>query len=335
MAIQNEVWAQDIQKILFQTDLDFLNLATSHDSYAVGPDGKGYKRVHLPQAGAFGSGISTNYSGSYPRVVSQRTDTEFDYPIDEYTTDPIIYTYAEELQVSYPKRETIIRQQVELMAQKVGSEVLYKWGQNSLSATSSNGASCIVRTSGATSSLYNEGAQTGSRKLITLSDLISLGLVLDRQFVPKNDRYLMLPSTLYYQMFEIPQFNNAINLYGFSKDKNTLVGGELPEVMGFKILHRPVVSAYYGSTATGGVIGNEIPPDSTGLLSTLDAAGNLAGIAFQRDMVAKAYGGVQAFQGIQNNPIYNGGQDLMALVMLGATRLRTDNKGVVMLVQTT
>lgn len=333
MAIQNEVWAQDIQKILFQTDLDFLNLATSHDSFAVGPDGKGYKKVHLPQAGAFGSGITTNYSGSYPRTVSQRTDTEFEYPIDEYTTDPIIYTYAEELQVSYPKRESIIRQQVELMAQKIGSNVLYKWSQDTIGATAA-GAPAVVRTTGATSSLYNEGAQTGSRRLITLADIINLGLILDRQFVPKNDRYLMLPSTLYYQMFEIPQFNNAVNFYGFTKDKNTLPGGELPEVMGFKILHRPVVAAYYGSTATGGVIGNLIEPDATGLItSALDAAGNLAGIAFQKDMVAKAFGGVQAFQGIPTNPLYNGGQDLMALVMMGATKLRQDKRGVVMLVQ--
>ena len=64
----------------------------------------------------------------------------------------------------------------------------------------------------------------------------------------------------------------------------------------------------------------------------MGATDNLAALAFHSDFVATAFGGVQAFTGINNDPQYIGGQSLMALAMMGATKLRTDNKGVKMLI---
>jgi hypothetical protein len=311
MAIQNEVWASVIQDVLFQTDLTFINNATRQDDYI------NFRTVNLPQAGG-GIGVTKNYSGALPATVEQRTDTVSQYSVDEYSTDVVVIRYAEALQVSYDKQASVVRQQANALAQVIGSNVLNTWALPT--------ATGAVFTSGATVSTWLEGSQTGTRKLPTINDLLKLKTAMDLDYVPQDNRYLTIPSSMFAALLTQDDIKNAISFYGFAQGSNTLPGATLPMIAGFQVIQRPTVAAYAtGTTASILSLG------AAGTY-TLGATDNLAALAFHSDFVATAFGGVQAFTGIGNDPQYIGGQSLMALAMLGATRLRTDNVGVKMLI---
>lgn len=319
MGIQNEVWISDIQKVLFQSSLKFLETATSHDGYV------SYKTVNLPQAGG-GIGVTKNYSGSYPMAVSQRVDTIKSYTCDEYGTDVMIVTYTEELQTSYDKRASIIKQQTDALGQVIGSEVLKAWSLDTVT-----GDTNCVFTSGTASTNFNQGGQTGNRKAPLATDILKLKNILDNQYVSEGDRYLMLPSAMFNALLTDPVVNSAINFFGFSANMAVLPEAKLPMIGGFKVMERPTVAAY-SATTTGGTATALTLTGTTGVY-TLAATDNVAGIAYSKDCVSKAFGGVQVWQGIENDPVFNGGQSLKANVILGATKLRTDLKGVAMLIQ--
>lgn len=152
MALQNEIWIQDIQKVLFQSDLSWLEFGTNHDSYAGQAFASGYRQVNIPQATSFAAGTNVDYASTLPRTVAKRTDSIINYTINVYDTGVIAFQYSDALQVSYDLRASIITQQIEEMAQKIGTETLRKWSVDSLTASSTR----AIATSGATTSVWNE-----------------------------------------------------------------------------------------------------------------------------------------------------------------------------------
>jgi hypothetical protein len=322
MALQNEIWIQDIQKQLFQSDLSWLAFGTNHDSYAGAAFGSGYRTVNLPQATAFSSGTNVDYSSTLPRTVAKRTDSILSYTIKVYDTGVIAFQYSDALQVSYDLRASIITQQIEEMAQKIGTEVLTSWGVASLTASSTR----CVATSGATSSTWNETGQTGTRRLVSIVDIQKLSRILDLDNMPQSDRYLILPASLYTQLFSLDEVKNSIAFYGFQKG-NTLPEKNLPQLFGFTVVMRPTVLAYDTN-------GAQKTSDAFGLY-TLAATDNIAGIAFHKSAVASGMGGILAYQGILNDPLMSGGQSLLAVCAMGSAKLRSDEKGIAVLYQGT
>jgi hypothetical protein len=320
MGLQNEIWIQDIQKVLFQSDLSWMSAATNHDSYAGAAFGSGYRTVNIPQATSFAAGTNVDYSSTLPRTVAKRTDSVISYDINVYDTGVIAFQYSDALQVSYDLRASIITQQIEEMAQKIGTDTLIKWGVSSLTASSTRS----IATTGATSSLFNEGGQTGSRKLITISDIQRLSRVLDLDNMPQSDRYLIMPASMYTQLFNLDEVKNSIAFYGFQKG-NTLPDKDLPQLFGFTVIMRPTVLSY--TTA-----GAQNTSDAYGLY-TYGATDNLACLAFHKSAVAKGMGGILAYQGILNDPLMSGGQSLLAVCAMGAAKLRSDEKGIAILYQ--
>jgi hypothetical protein len=322
MALQNEIWVQDIQKVLFQSDLSWLEFGTNHDSYAGQALASGYRTVNIPQATSFAAGTNVDYSSTLPRTVAKRTDSILSYTINIFDTGVIAYQYSDALQVSYDLRASIITQQIEEMAQKIGTEILAKWAVDSLTASSDRS----VATSGVTASLWNESGQTGVRKQVSITDIQRLSRILDLDNMPQSDRYLIMPSSLYIQLFQLDEVKNSIAFYGFQRG-NTLPEKSLPQLFGFSVIMRPTVLAY---ASTGAIKSS----DAYGLY-TLAATDNIAALAFHKSAVAKANGGIQAYQGIQQDPLMSGGQSLLAVVAMGAAKLRSDSKGVAVLYQGT
>lgn len=320
MGLQNEIWIQDIQKVLFQSDLSWMSAATNHDSYAGQSFASGYRTVNLPQATAFSAGTNVDYSSTLPRTVAKRTDSVISYDINVYDTGVIAFQYSDALQVSYDLRASIITQQIEEMAQKIGSETLKKWAVSSLTASSTR----AVVTTGATTSAWLEGGQTGVRKNIAITDIQKLSRVLDLDNMPQSDRYLIMPASMYTQLFALDEVKNSIAFYGFQRG-NTLPDKDLPQLFGFNVIMRPTVLSY----ASSGAINS---PDAYGLY-TYGAADNLACLAFHKSAVAKGMGGILAYQGILNDPLMSGGQSLLAVCAMGAAKLRADEKGIAVLYQ--
>lgn len=323
MGLQNEIWVADIEKVLYQTDLSWLEFATSHDSYAGQSYGSGYRVVNIPQASSYASGATLNYSSTLPRSVAKRTDSILSYNIDVADSGVISFTYQDALQVSYDLRQSLIRQNIEMLSQFIGTTILEKWAFSGLTGSV---ASRVVTTSGATTSAWLEGSQTGSRKNIAIADIQKLSRILDLDNMPQSDRYLILPASMYTQLFSLNEVQNSIAFYGFQRGA-VLPNKELPMLFGFNVLMRPTVLSYTTGNARNSC-------DAYGVYA-YGATDNLAAIAFHRSAVAKAMAGIFAYQGIEADPLMSGGQSLMAVVPFGATRLRTDNQGVAILVQGT
>lgn len=304
MALQTEIWVQDIQENLYSQSL-FVPMSTSHDGFVAN------KTVHVPQAG--GNPATAINRSSLPATITQRTDTDLTYNLDQYTTDPILITNLDDLQVSYDKRNSVMGQHINTLSETVGTFTANKW------ATSTAGR--IIRTSGALSSSALAPGATGTRKLVTLEDVAGLAKRLDMDNVPRTGRKLLMQAEMFWQLFTISEIVRA-SYNGFQV--NALQTGVVAQLFGFDIMIRPAV-VVYDATPTLKAVG-----------AATAATDNMGCIAWHVDYVAKALGQIEVFSDSGDNgrgkPEFFG-IILSGLVMLGAAKLRTDEKGIAVLVQ--
>lgn len=295
MALQTEVWIRDIQEQLFANN-EFLNYAVNHSEYV------NNKTVHVPIAGSPPS-VEVDRS-SLPAAISQRTDTELTYNLAEFTTNPMLITNLEEIQTSYNKRQSVLGHHISAMADLIAQNTLVDWA-----APAAN----VVVTTGAASSVLAPSA-TGTRKAITLADLRSAAAKLDKQNVPKNDRYAIMDSELYYQLL-----SDSTVLSSETMGSANLPSGVVRQLFGFNILTRSNTPIY----------------DNTNNVKAVGAAGaitdNLSVICYQAGFVAKAMGATKVFAD-EDKPEYYGSV-FSALQMHKGSKLRTNGTGTVAIVQ--
>ena len=91
MAIQKEIWMAAIVEGLFASN-SFLSKAFNADEYV-----NNGKIVHIPNAGA-ASGTKKNRT-NLPATVTKRTDIDVTFPLDEYTTDPVLIPNADTVEL--------------------------------------------------------------------------------------------------------------------------------------------------------------------------------------------------------------------------------------------
>ncbi|CAB4191917.1 Major capsid protein Gp5 [uncultured Caudovirales phage] len=307
MALQTEVWLADITENLYKNN-EFILESTSHDGYVVN------KTVHVPQAGSK-PGVTVNRS-SLPASATARTDSDLTYNVDEYSTDPIILTNVDELQISYPKRMSIMQNNINTLNETIGDYVANKWAANT--------SSTIVRTSGAAGSALAPGA-TGTRLKLTVTDVANAAKTLDTQNIPREGRVLLLPADMFWELMESSDVLRA-SYNGFQMNPSVLATGQIAALFGFKIMIRSTVNVFTNA--------------GTPVLKAVGAAtavtDNYGAIAYHPSVVAKAKGGVSLFSQSGDNtmgdPTYYG-VIMSALVMLGAKMTRSTGYGVVNLVQ--
>jgi len=119
MAIQKEIWTRHIQENLFKEN-DFLNYAFNADQYVI----QG-KVVHIPNAGNAPTVVKNR--SSLPATVTQRTDIDITYAIDEFTTDPILIPNADTVELSYDKLSNVLSEHESALRQLTGDWMLYNW----------------------------------------------------------------------------------------------------------------------------------------------------------------------------------------------------------------
>lgn len=311
MSLLKEIWIKDISENLYQNN-DFMNSATDHSMWV------SYKTVHVPQAGAKPT-VEKN-RGVLPASIGQRTDSELTYSLNQYTVDPVLVTNIEELQISYPKRMSILKNILSQLQFVVSTQTLYSWAPS--------GASRIVRTSGSTSTVnLPHTTATGSRKMLTLADISAAKQILDNDYVPAQGRILLVPS----YMFNIDLLNigNIAQAYAFGQP--VLPSGVVARVMGFDIMVRPDVLVY-DNTGTPVIKGIE----GDGSLTTPATSDNGAAIAYHPNFVAHALGSITPYYNSGSNgnglPEYYG-SIFSAEVMHGASLLYSTQKGIVAIVQ--
>jgi hypothetical protein len=300
MAIQKEIWTSHIQENLFK-DNEFLNYAFNADQYVI----QG-KVVHIPNAGASPAVVKNRTS--LPATVTQRTDVDITYAIDEFTTDPILIPNADTVELAYDKLSNVLSDSEGAIRQLVADWMLYNWRAEN--------ASSIVRSSGAAVAAHLPSA-TGTRKKFTLADVKAARLTLNKQNVLKEDRYLLIDSDMYDQLADelnITQYRES------SKDMD-LPKGVIGKLYGFYIMER-----------TTTMVANNA---GTPVIQTPGTAGAVTdnGVAFawQKNTVERALGTVDFFENLGDPTYY--GDIYSALVRMGGRKRRNDQKGVVAIIQ--
>jgi hypothetical protein len=305
MALEQDIWSKDISENLYQNNL-FMNRATDHSMWVA------FKTVHVPQAGS-APAVYKNRA-VLPATISQRTDSELTYNLSSYTSDPVLVTNLEELQISYSKRMSVISNTVDVLGDVVSNQTLYAWAPT--------GATRQVRTSGTADGLALAPSATGTRKAITLNDIAAAKSILDIDNVPQDGRVLLMPASEYNSHFLAISNVQAAYAYGAP----TLPSGVVNRIFGFDIMMRPAVLVY-DNTATPVIKAI----DADGTPTTEAATDNMASLAYHPKMVAHALGSITSFYEEQS-PLYYG-NIYSAELMHGASKLRTDQKGIVAIIQ--
>lgn len=298
MAIQKEIWITSLVENLF-ADNSFMSRAFNADEFVM--DGK---VVHIPNAGS-PSNVEKNRS-SLPATVKTRNDVDITFNLDEYTTDPIKIGNAEQAELSYNKRESLLMNDRMQLIKEVSEDFLYKWSTSS--------SSRIIRTTGASYTSHLTGT-TGTRKKITKDELLSAMELFNAEDIAQEGRTAMLDAQMYSQLLaSLTTSENA----DFNKQAD-LAKGVLGKYASFDIMMRSRATRYTAALA---------PKAWTSAAAATDQAGALL---WHSGSVCRALGQTEAFED-EKNPLYYG--DIYSfLVRAGGRIMRNDLKGVAAIVQ--
>ena len=303
MAVETQAWVGDIQEKLFAGPNSFLRLSVNHDQFVVN------KTVHVPQAGSL-PGATKNRT-VFPAAVIDRDDTTLDYDLDSFSIDPVRIGRIEEVQISYAKRTSIMFQHQNILNDIIAREGIFNWASD-LSGNQ-------VRTTGSDSTINGPTGSSGTRKEITVKDLSTVAQVMDDQDVPDDGRWLLLPSKMYYEVFSILELIRE-DIIGTT----TLPDAALKKVLNFNIMKRSSNTVVkYDNTG-----GN---PQRRAVGAAPASDDNFGAIAWQVDFVATALGAISLFADEGAATMY--GDVISADVLSKTTKLRTDQAGIVTLVQ--
>jgi hypothetical protein len=302
MAIEVEVWVKDIQENLFFEN-EFLNLAVDHSAYVIN------SVVHIPQSGANPTVVKNRTE--LVADLQQRTDTEITYGVDNYTTDPFLVKNIDDLQLSYSKRQSVLGQHIATLGDTIAVNTLQAWAVT-------GSTTHVLRTTGTDSGdeVLTPSA-TGTRKLLTKRDLARAAAIMDLDKVPKQGRYAIIPTTMYYNLFTDTEL--IANRARLSED--LIKTGVVGDIHGFKIIYRGTVVRY--TSAAGNNIRAE---DSAG--ATTDCAGT---ICFSSFAVSQAIGEIMVY--LNEGEARSYGDIMSAEVNQGASFLRAGNYGRVCIAQ--
>lgn len=298
MAVQKEIWMSTIVEGLF-ADNSFLSKAFSADEFV-----EQGKKVHIPNAGS-ASSVTKNRTVK-PAVATARTDNDLDFEMDEYTTDPILIPNAETVELSYNKRESVIRNDKAALIERVSEAILQSWLPTSTYSISTTGASVAAHTP----------SGTGNRKALVKADVMALMNRFNADNIPQEGRYLLVDAVMYGQLIESLTQNESMAFFSTAD----VAKGVLGQLLSFNVMMRSRVGLY----TTAGV-----KKEWTAAAVATDKA---AALAFYTNSVCRAQGEVVMFEST-NDPGYYG--DVYSfLLRCGGRAMRTDVKGLVVVLQT-
>lgn len=298
MGVRKEIWARAIIEGLYAPNT-FMSKAVNDDAFVY----QG-KKVHIPQAGTPPKVVKNR--STVPATAVKRDDTDIEYDINEYTTDPVLIPNVDEYELSYSKRESLIRESRSVLIDTVAKDMLVSWAP---------AAAQTIQTTGSAVDPHLNAA-TGQKKAVTRKDIQTLQIMFDWDNVPENDRYLLLDAYMYGQLLSDLTEADKNMFLSCADAKNGIVG----ELYGFKVMKRSLVLRYTAAKA----VSNHASTTAT------DLAG---GLAWQVNSVSRALGEIKPFTNVDDPQFY--GTVLSFLVRTGGSKRRNDKKGIVALLEGT
>lgn len=320
--LNKEVWQERIEGNLFQ-DNEFLMSSVDDSQYV------NYKTVHIPNAGGQATIVKDRAKGGARVDPSVRTDSEVTYGIGEFSCAPFLVTNAEEVQLSYSKMDSMLREMQLNLNDRVAEDILISWAPTG-TALLVDGVTVnanILRTTGymngdvanaVASPAYTLGA-TGNRLNFTLYDVQQVRTNFGKRRVPKKGRHMLLSEDACAQLIADMQ---ATKYRGTLGDVYDIKEGTISRLMGFEV-HVRASTLIYTNAATP-------------VVKAYGAAGaatdNEAILFWYEGYVSRAIGGTLVY--FQAGAPTDYGDIFSCLVRCGGGKRRTTEVGVVALVQT-
>ncbi len=312
MAIRKELWAKYISSNLFK-GAEFLNFCKRADEYVL----QGAV-VHIPQAGAKPTVVKNR--STLPAAITKRTDTDIVYLLDEYTSNPTLISNTEKYEESPEKLASVLDEHVQTIREAIGDNIIYNWlagfaATGPGSPSSAIAAATVIRTTGANTAAHMPSA-TGTRKLFLKEDLQKARTLMNKQNIPKEDRYALLSSDMLDQLMQdadLKKRDMALEL--------DMKNGVIARLYGFQILERSYVATYDNA--------------ATPVIKPVGAVGNATDndvvLCWQKNSTELALGDVQVFEELDKPDYY--GDVYSALVRAGGRKTRKNAEGVIAIVQ--
>lgn len=298
MALQTEVWVQDIQDNLFSNQ-EFASRSVDHSAFVSD------SIVHLPQAGSAPTVVKDR--STFPATISERTDTEKTYSLSNFSTDPIRLRNLDEIQTSYAKRQSILGEHVEGLNERLGDEAAFAWGIDTVAR--------VVKTSGSATATALAPGATGTRNELDKADIRAAAQILDNdKGVPMGNRYGLMQTDMFYQLFA----DTTVVSRDFM-ERASQESGVITQLYGINFMIRPQVNVYDGAFA------------KKAIGAATAATDNLGCVIWQQSFISRANGAIRVYA--NENVAEHYGSILSAEVEFAASLLRTDEKGVVAIVQ--
>ena len=297
MAVQKEIWMNTIVEGLFAQN-SFLSKAFNADEFV-----QQGKTVHIPNAGN-PSNVVKNRT-TFPATVTARTDVDLTFDMDEYTTDPIKITNADKAELSYPKRNSVLKQDKAALAKAVAEDFIYKWSPADTYTIETTGAAVAAHTP----------SGVGNRKAFTKADVKSAMVAFNKQDVPQENRYMLVDADMYAQLLDSMTDKDSLAFFSQADVANGILG----KLYSFNIMMRSRAALYDV---------NDAPK-----LWSAAAAGddNAAALAWHENSVCRALGQAEMFDDT-SNPLYYA--DIYSfLVRAGGRPMRSDVAGLLAIVQ--
>jgi hypothetical protein len=272
--------------------------------------------VHLPIAGDVGEAHS-GAPVSLPLQVQLKSDESKSYNVGLLYTDPVMITRESEIVTNYGKWNETIMQLAGSLNTKAADVIANIWGPTA--------AARFVKTTGGNRTTSLVGA-TGTRKRIILADMVGVLTALRKQNlnIPGGFYGLITPDQ-HEDLLLIAEFVN------YDKTGNTtkLEKGYIGNILGIEIMVRwnetlGSIGLHYTNAST------PVKKDN-GVVAVTDCAAALFWHeAFVRHAEGNAHTSID-----RDKPEYLGGSIMSSTVRFGGMINRTDEKGVVALVEAT
>lgn len=311
MGLQIEIWRNHIEESLFN-DNQFMNHISDVDEDNI----IGGKVVHIPQSG--GGGRVVRNRTQKPAVVRQRADDEVLYLIDEYTSDPVHISNADTKELSYDKRESVLREELNFLAEETAEGVLENIVKSPVGSHGELPSTNILTTDNEIKVNSSFEGGTGEYDAYKIGDLQRMKNFFKKQKAWKEGQmYALLTPDAETQMFPADSLVTATYMNQVTEEERR--AGVMYKCQGWKLLSRSTV---YRMTAAGVFV----PYGAEG--NATDVEGNLF---WNKTLVEKAKGETVFFDD-QGNPTWYG--DIYSfLVRLGARARRKGFEGVAVLRQ--
>lgn len=181
MPLQKEIWLGSIIKGLF-ADNTFASKSINHSGFVDN------KTVHVPNAGTPPE-VKKNRN-TLPATVNKVTDIDLTYTMNEYTSDPVLIPHAEQVELSYDKRESVVYSSRASLVDAVHKDLIYSWIPVTPNKVATKGEAVVSHIPTA----------TGNRKAMDVATVKAVKLVFDKQNMPAEGRYMLLDADMYEQL---------------------------------------------------------------------------------------------------------------------------------------